>query len=102
MTEQLMYQFPAVLLLAATFGVWGLLLAVKLTRPGMILGWLPKLLPEASLMSKPLWSCATCAAGFQSLVVCSMLATFGDLYPVCMFPAVVLAMGTAFYLDISL
>lgn len=102
MIKQLIYQIPAILLIAATFGMWGLLLAVKLTRPGMIFGWLPKLVPDNLLISKPLWSCATCVAGFQSLVTCSMLATFSDLYPVCMVPAVIIAMGTAFYLDLSL
>ena len=87
------------LTVALTFGVWGWLLAGRLTDVGMALNFLVHLFPPDKPQSKPIWECAVCAAGFQSAIACAALYYFDYLLLIFVFPVVVLAMGIANYLE---
>lgn len=87
------------LFVALTFGVWGWLLAGRLTDVDMAFNFLVYLFPSDKLHSKPLWSCAVCVAGFQSAIACAGLYYFDYLLLIFVFPVVVLSMGIANYLE---
>lgn len=87
------------LVVALTFGVWGWLLAGRLTDCGMAFNFLVHLFPPDKAQSKPIWSCAVCVAGFQSAIVCAGLYYFDYLLLIFVFPVVVLSMGLANYLE---
>ncbi len=87
------------LVVALTFGVWGWLLAGRLTDVGMAFNFLVHTFKHNSPYAKPIWSCAICVAGFQSAIACAGLYYFDYLLLIFVFPVVVLSMGLANYLN---
>lgn len=87
------------LTVALTFGVWGWLLAGRLTDVGMAFNFLVHMFKHNSPYSKPIWRCAICVAGFQSAIACAALYYFDYLLLIFVFPVVVLAIGFANYLE---
>lgn len=95
----LLSDFLFALIVALTFGVWGWLLAGRLTDVGMAFNFLVHLFPPDKPQSNPIWSCAVCVAGFQSAIASAALYYFDYLLLIFVFPVVVLSMGLANYLN---